>query len=559
MVTIYFKTEDMAFIRFYDATESDRQQLTELLQETDHYWDFIDGPLSDDTIHPDVEMISVFISSTVNRQAMEKMPRLKLIACRSTGFNNIDMSAARDLGITVTNAPSYGDHTVAEYTFLLLLSVMRRLVPTFRAVKDGLVDSRQLTGRDIAGKTLGIVGAGRIGRAVAEVAHGFGMKVQVYDPLLEDHDDRLRSVSLPDLLASSDAVSLHCPYTGSNKHLIGKEEFARMKTGSVLINTARGELVDTKELIHALESGRLAGAGLDVFEGEKLVHADEEALLLRNSKGLSDGTLEQSLELSILRKMPNVIVTPHNAYNTIEAIGRINEVTTESLTRYWYGETPFAVSPVPPEPGKLVLIRHGESEWNALGKWTGTRDVHLTEKGFHEATLLGLAVRDIPFDYAYASEQIRAFETLEGILNASQQFDVPYERSSSLNERDYGEYTGRNKWEMQQLLGDTDFNRLRREWDYPVPDGETLKQVFERVQPYYMSEILPKLQDGKNVLVVSHGNAIRALIKYVEDISDEAIAEVEMIFGKVLIYTVDSEGRCSSRNELRIDSPAPPA
>lgn len=552
----------MAFIRFYDATSHDRKQLSQLLAPTDHYWEYIDEPLSVDNVNPDVEVISIFITSTVDRRMIERMPKLKLIACRSTGFNNVDLTAAAEHGVTVTNVPSYGDHTVAEYAFTLLLAVTRRLLPTLQAVTRGEVDTPSLAGWDLAGKTMGVVGAGRIGRATARAAAGFGMRVLFFDPVQKLNRSELsgaQQVGFDELLAMSDVVSLHCPYTGSNKHLLNKQSFARMKTGSVLINTARGELVDLKALIAALESGRLAGAGLDVFEGEQLMHADEEKVLLRDDTGLSVRALQSSLQLSILRKMPNVIITPHNAFNTVEAVRRINEITALSLTRYWYGDKPYEVKAPSPVIGKLILIRHGESEWNALGKWTGTRDVHLSEKGFHEATLLGLAVKDIPFDFAYASQQIRAFETMEGILNASQQFDVPYERSAALNERDYGEYTGKNKWEMQQLLGDGAFNRLRRDWDYAVPGGETLKMVYERVQPYYETHILPKLLSGQNVLVVSHGNAIRALIKYIEGISDADIAEVEMIFGKVLLYEVDERGRSVHKDELHIDSPAPPA
>src|SRR5690606_10820362 len=120
---------------------------------------------------------------------------------------------------------------------------------------------------------------------------------------------------------------------------------------------------------------------------------------------------------------------------------------------------------------------------------------------------------------AYASQQIRTLETLEGILNASQQFEVPYERASDINERDYGDYTGKNKWEMQEMLGEEAFHSLRRDWNSPVPNGETLKMVYERVQPCYMINVLPKLLDGKSVLIVSHGNSLRALIKYIDNIS----------------------------------------
>lgn len=209
--------------------------------------------------------------------------------------------------------------------------------------------------------------------------------------------------------------------------------------------------------------------------------------------------------------------------------------------------------------GKLLISRHTESEWNALGKWTGITDVHLSKNGFHQAAQLGEALKDIKLDYAFASQQIRTLETLETILDASGQVSVPYERNEALNERDYGDYTGMNKWEMRDKVGEEVFNKIRRNWDYPVPNGETLKMVYERTIPFYKEHILPKLLDGQTVLVVSHGNAIRALIKYMEGISDEGVAEVEMPFGHILDYEVNDDGTCKTKHEMQIELVAPPA
>lgn len=209
--------------------------------------------------------------------------------------------------------------------------------------------------------------------------------------------------------------------------------------------------------------------------------------------------------------------------------------------------------------GLLVITRHGESEWNALGKWTGNTDVHLTAKGFHEAELLGQELKDIKIDKAYCSQQIRALETLESILDASQQYDVPYERTSAINERDYGVYTGKNKWEVQKEIGEEAFEAIRRGWNTPVEEGETLKMVYERTVPFYKQTILPELLSGKNVLIVAHGNSIRSLMKYVEEISDQDITKTEMIFGKILIYSVDSSGRRVTKDERDIVAVLPPA
>lgn len=209
--------------------------------------------------------------------------------------------------------------------------------------------------------------------------------------------------------------------------------------------------------------------------------------------------------------------------------------------------------------GKLLISRHTESEWNALGKWTGTTDVHLSENGFHQAAQLGEALKDTNIDFAYCSLQIRTKETLEGILDGSGQVAVPYERSADLNERDYGDYTGMNKWEVRDKVGEAEFNSIRRDWDHPVPNGETLKDVYERTIPFYLNVILPKLKEGKDVLVVSHGNAIRALIKFMEDISDEDIASVEMPFGTVIEYDVADDGKKLDRHDIKIELTAPPA
>lgn len=209
--------------------------------------------------------------------------------------------------------------------------------------------------------------------------------------------------------------------------------------------------------------------------------------------------------------------------------------------------------------GKLIIVRHGESEWNARGVWTGSTDVHLSKKGYKEAELLGEKMADIHFDEAFCSQQIRALETLEGILDASKQYDVPYERSSALNERDYGDFTGKNKWQVQQAVGDAEFQRIRRGWDHPVANGETLKAVYERVVPFYDFKILPELKKHKNVLVVAHGNSIRALIKYIEEISDADIEKTEMIFGDILIYDVDEIGKKQNKIVRKIDTTPPPA
>ena len=198
--------------------------------------------------------------------------------------------------------------------------------------------------------------------------------------------------------------------------------------------------------------------------------------------------------------------------------------------------------------GKLIIARHEESEWNRLNKWTGSVNVGLTEKGFDSSRKMGELIRGVPIDQAFASAQIRSLETLL-CMEDDICIDVPITRSESLNERDYGDYTGKNKWEMKDILGEKEFDKLRRAWDYPVPNGETLKVVYERVVPYYLNTILPTLKEGKTILLVAHGNSLRALMKYLENISDEDISKLEMLFDTVIIYEINSEGRMVSKDE----------
>ncbi len=209
--------------------------------------------------------------------------------------------------------------------------------------------------------------------------------------------------------------------------------------------------------------------------------------------------------------------------------------------------------------GLLVIVRHGESEWNARGVWTGITDVKLDDKGHAESAQMGRLLKDIRFGHAFASSLIRTQETLDGILAAADETDVPRSISAAIRERDYGEYTGKNKWEIREAIGEDSFARLRRDWNYPVPGGETLKVVAERTVPYYLESIVPLLLQGQNVLVVAHGNSIRSLVKHIERIPDKDIAKVEMIFGRALIYTVDERGQMLTKSVRQIETVPPPA
>lgn len=207
--------------------------------------------------------------------------------------------------------------------------------------------------------------------------------------------------------------------------------------------------------------------------------------------------------------------------------------------------------------GKLILARHHESEWNKLGRWTGRRDRHLTEYGFKKSEDMGLLINDLLVDQAFASMQVRSIETLSCMLNVCKRYEVPTEHAVALNERDYGDYTGKDKSEMKSLLGEEEFNKLRRGWDYPIPNGESLKMVYDRAVPYFLEKIVPRVNESKNILVVAHGNSLRALLKYIESLSEAEIAEREFPFGSVIIYDVDKEGHMISKEVRETQSQVP--
>jgi len=203
---------------------------------------------------------------------------------------------------------------------------------------------------------------------------------------------------------------------------------------------------------------------------------------------------------------------------------------------------------------KLILVRHQESEWNKLGRWTGHRDIHLTPLGFDRSNKFGIYIKDldIKIDQAFASMQVRSIETLSCILNTCELYDIPTKHAVELDERDYGDYTGNNKWEMEKELGQENFLKIRRSWDHTPPNGESLKTVYERVIPYFIKEILPVYNKGENILLVGHGNSLRSLLKYIENISDGEIADIEFDFNEIIIFDLDQAGKCVNKEIKKI-------
>lgn len=203
---------------------------------------------------------------------------------------------------------------------------------------------------------------------------------------------------------------------------------------------------------------------------------------------------------------------------------------------------------------KLVLVRHSLSEYNARGIWTGWADPDLTPKGIEDAKKSGESLKGIRFDLAFIAPFKRNRETILQIKNVLGQENLKEIESNEIRERNYGVFTGKNKWEVKKEIGDEEFQKLRRGWDYPIEKGESLKQVFERFIPYYKEQIVPLLKQGRNILIVSSGNALRTLVKYLENISDEDISLFEFGLGEDYVYEVDEDGKVVSK-EIRNRNP----
>lgn len=327
----------MAHIAFYDATADDKAFFLKIL--SDHTLSFVPEPINEQNMSSDAEIVSIFVSSKVTKELLCRSPNLKLLATRSTGFDHIDMTTAQERHIPVVTVPTYGEHTVAEYTFGLLLALTRKLPAALVAAHNGNRSHTELTGVDLCDKTFGIIGAGKIGRNTAKLAKAFSMKILAYDPFPNEQaatEIGYEYCSLEDLLKQSDVVSLHVPYTPDNHHLLNAERLGSMKPSSILINTARGELVDTKALVDCVGKGHLGGVALDVIESEQLISPLEELALLR-AEQVDSTLLQHSMEINILQDMPNVLITSHNAFNTKEAIERINQTTADNIRAFLSG------------------------------------------------------------------------------------------------------------------------------------------------------------------------------------------------------------------------------
>ncbi len=286
----------------------------------------------------DAEVVSPFITSRLDADVIDQLPALRLIATRSAGYDHIDLSACRRRGIAISNVPDYGDATVAEHAFALLLALARNIVDSVEQTRRGGFSMARVRGLELRDKVLAVIGTGRIGRRAVEIGNGFGMRVLAYDRQ-EDAEAAARLNfeygGLHAILARADVVTLHVPSSPSTVGLIGEPEFGAMKDGVILINTARGNVVDTEALVRALAMGKVRAAGLDVLPHEPLIR--EEAEIFRRQTPLAASDLQGLVANHVLLRFPNVLVTPHNAYNTDAALRRIIATTLANIEAFAEG------------------------------------------------------------------------------------------------------------------------------------------------------------------------------------------------------------------------------
>lgn len=300
---------------------------------------FYNHRLTYDNLHEaaEADYLATFIYSDLSHNVLEHLRRLKGIATMSVGVNHIDMEEASRRKIIVSNAPTYGPNTIAEHTMALLLALSRKIVPSVERTKGGIYEYEGLTGWDLLGKTIGIIGTGKIGSFVAKMASGFGMRILAYDP----HPNQelkekfaVEYVTLPQLLRHSDIITLHVPLTDENRRMIAWEQFKLMKRGVVLLNTARGGLIDIDAMLKALNEGIVSEAGIDVLDDEVLLK--EEKQFFSRYFHLRD--YQTALAEHALMRHPKVLATPHNAFNSKESLRKILQTTVENLEGMMSGD-----------------------------------------------------------------------------------------------------------------------------------------------------------------------------------------------------------------------------
>ncbi len=316
-------------LAFFDAKPYDKPGFDAYLAETDWTVKYFETKLNEDTVQlaKGFDGVCVFVNDTVNAAVVDALYGMgvRVIALRCAGFNNVDTRACFGK-LHVFRVPAYSPYAVAEHAMALLLTVNRHTNKAYIRTRDFNFSLSGLTGFDLHGKTVGVVGTGKIGRIFANICRGFGMRVLAYDKF-PNPDSGLTYVELPELLEQADVISLHCPLTDDTRHLIDADAIARMKIGVVIVNTSRGGLVDTEALIEGLRSRKVGAACLDVYEEEGDLFYED-----RSDTIIEDDTLVR------LIAMPNVIVTSHQAFLTKEALHNIAQTTVGNLVKFQKGE-----------------------------------------------------------------------------------------------------------------------------------------------------------------------------------------------------------------------------
>ncbi len=281
------------------------------------------------------EGLVIFINSKVDKNILDRLPKLRFITTMSTGFDHIDLEECKKRNIIVSNVPSYGENTVAEHAFALLLNISRKIYDSVEKTRRGSFDLKGLRGFDLKGKTLGVLGTGKIGKHSVMIAKGFQMNIVAYDPSPDKEFAKqygfqyLKTVQ--DVLSVSDVVTLHAPYIPSTHHIINVKNIKKLKKGAIIINTARGGLIETEAILYGLKKGLISGFGTDVLEEEGFVKEDKEMLYKSFNK---PADLKTVLEDHILLEQDNVFITPHNAFNTKEALQRILQTTIDNINGF---------------------------------------------------------------------------------------------------------------------------------------------------------------------------------------------------------------------------------
>ncbi|KKT00851.1 MAG: D-isomer specific 2-hydroxyacid dehydrogenase NAD-binding protein [Candidatus Nomurabacteria bacterium GW2011_GWF2_43_8] len=327
-------------IAFFESPAVDKGVIKQLLGDVEV--SFFDEKLDENTVRKakDAEIISVFINSVISKNIIDKLPNLKFIATRSTGFEHIDLLYCAEKGIKVSYVPSYGDHTVAEIAFGLILNLSRNILKANNYIRatSNFNFSSSFRGFDLNKKTIGVVGTGRIGKNVVKIARGFNMKVvacDLYPDLEFAKINNFEYKNFEEVVQEADVISLHVPFTKENRHMINKDVIAKMKKGVLLINTARGSLIDTQALIWGLQEGIIGGAGLDVLEEERELKTENEIFNAGNPKDINYKILTEN---HVLMDLPNVIITPHIGFYTKEAEAEIIKTTIENIRGFIDGQ-----------------------------------------------------------------------------------------------------------------------------------------------------------------------------------------------------------------------------